>query len=215
MNKKAASLIVFLTLLLLLPVAPNIAKADVHESYYIRANGTVEPYTELIQRDGDIYTFKGDIEGTIVVEKSNVTVDGAGYTLHGPGPAEPGSVRYSYGVKMENIVYVTVKNFLLDSYDFGIWQEDCTNNVITENAITNSGVRGVYLRGDSFSNIVSNNVITTADMGIALDPNGENTISENTITNTTYAISVASSHNNVLVGNILTNSNYGDRKSVV
>ena len=57
---------------------------------YIRADGSVEG-TDKIQRDGDGYTFLGDIsiDGSgidcIVVERDNIIVDGAGYTLEGAG----------------------------------------------------------------------------------------------------------------------------------
>ena len=68
---------------------------------YIRSNGTVEG-TDLIQRNGDTYTFTGDIGGVnwidywayretstysqgILVERDNIIIDGAGYNLTGSG----------------------------------------------------------------------------------------------------------------------------------
>jgi len=41
--------------------------------------------TDRIERQGDVYTFTGDIFGIIVVEKDNITIDGAGYTIKGKG----------------------------------------------------------------------------------------------------------------------------------
>ena len=61
-------------------VRPVVAE----ETIYIRADGTVEG-TDKIQRDGNIYTFTGNINESIVVERDNIVVDGAGYTLQGPG----------------------------------------------------------------------------------------------------------------------------------
>ncbi|MCL2641951.1 MAG: hypothetical protein FWD52_00310 [Candidatus Bathyarchaeota archaeon] len=41
--------------------------------------------TDLIQRNGDVYTLKGDIFGTISVKKDGITIDGAGYAIKGTG----------------------------------------------------------------------------------------------------------------------------------
>ena len=50
---------------------------------YIRADGSVEG-TDKILKDGDLYTFTDNIiNQSIIVEKDNVVVDGAGYTLGG------------------------------------------------------------------------------------------------------------------------------------
>ncbi|MCW4016856.1 MAG: right-handed parallel beta-helix repeat-containing protein [Candidatus Bathyarchaeota archaeon] len=209
MKKKWAVLFVFLTVLLL-PVIPSIKTVNTHETFYIRANGSVDPDTGVIKRNGDVYVLTSDLEGSIFVERDNVVVDGAGYMLHGPGPRESeASVKYSHGVEMRNRYNVTVKNFLIDRYDFGFWQQDSTNNLVTGNTITNSFIRAVYLRGDSNNNILSNNIITTTTIGIAFDPNTGNSILENTITNTTYAISLYNAPNNRFIGNIIHTNKYG------
>ncbi len=52
---------------------------------HIRANGSIDPADAPIQREGDNYTLTEDIHGSIVVERDNVVVDGAGYALRGPG----------------------------------------------------------------------------------------------------------------------------------
>ena len=47
----------------------GIVKAE--STIYIRADGSVEG-TDNIHRDGNVYTFTGDIFGSIVVEKDNI-----------------------------------------------------------------------------------------------------------------------------------------------
>jgi len=60
----------------------GIVKAD--ETIFIRADGSIEGI-ESIQRTGNVYTFTETIfNQSIVVEKDNIVVDGAGYTLHPP-----------------------------------------------------------------------------------------------------------------------------------
>ena len=77
-----------LTLLLsgMLTLAFKVQPADASETIYIRADGSIDPDTALIQRDGNIYTFADNIYyDEIVVERDNIVVDGAGYTLQGSG----------------------------------------------------------------------------------------------------------------------------------
>jgi len=52
---------------------------------YIQADGTVYGTivdgTSSIQRDGDVYTFVGNVSYPLYVQRDNIVIDGAGYTL--------------------------------------------------------------------------------------------------------------------------------------
>lgn len=70
----------FLTLMLI--VQPTKA---LDGPVYIMADGSIDPTGAPIQQNGDIYTVTGNI-GTIdssgiVIERDNMTLDGAGYTI--------------------------------------------------------------------------------------------------------------------------------------
>jgi hypothetical protein len=53
-------------------------------SIVIKGDGTVDPVSSPIQRDGNVYTLTGDIVGyTLAVEADNVTINGGGYSLQG------------------------------------------------------------------------------------------------------------------------------------
>ena len=54
-----------------------------YQTITIKPDGNVEPDTNLLERNGTKYTFKGDIFGTIMVQKDNITIDCAGHTLQG------------------------------------------------------------------------------------------------------------------------------------
>jgi parallel beta-helix repeat protein len=115
MKRKALVLWLLLLLLastLLLAEYNSVSASDSVESQpsnpdlalpviYIRSDGSVER-TNLIERNGDTYTFKGDIGAVdwddyyafkensvysqgIVVERDNIIIDGAGYALTGCG----------------------------------------------------------------------------------------------------------------------------------
>ncbi len=86
-GERRAALILLLLLVLLLGFIPEIGIVKAESTIYIRANGNVEG-TDNIEREGDVYTFTDSINGSIVVERDNVVVDGAVYSLRGPGEAE-------------------------------------------------------------------------------------------------------------------------------
>jgi hypothetical protein len=67
--------------------APSV-KAQEPLNTTIKPDGSVGPSTSLLERNGNKYTFKGDIYGTIWVQTDNIIIDGAGYTLEGYGDRE-------------------------------------------------------------------------------------------------------------------------------
>jgi uncharacterized protein YxeA len=67
-----------------LAIAFNVQPAKASETIYIRATGDVEG-TDKIERDGDLYTFTDNINDSIVVERNNIIIDGAGFTMEGKG----------------------------------------------------------------------------------------------------------------------------------
>ncbi|XHH08486.1 MAG: hypothetical protein ACFCUE_13080 [Candidatus Bathyarchaeia archaeon] len=84
MVKKSVSLSLILSLVLLLGslIGSNsgFVNAQTYDVITITSDGDVEG-TSLIERDGNVYTFIGNIMGTINVEKSGITIDGAGFSL--------------------------------------------------------------------------------------------------------------------------------------
>lgn len=79
----AALVLVSLVFSVLISVVP--IKAEESLNLTIKPDGSVDPYTDLLERNGTVYTFKGDIFGNIKVQKDGITIDGAGYTLQGRG----------------------------------------------------------------------------------------------------------------------------------
>jgi len=143
-------------------------------SIYIRADGTVEG-TDKIQRDGNIYTFTSNIFDSIVVEKDDVVIDGAGYSLQGNGSR--------FGIDISERSNVIVKNTQIDNFHYGIYVENSLNIFVTGNSITNN-TYGIDLVSSSRNNSISRNYIASNEVfGIRLYYCPENDILENTITN--------------------------------
>ena len=124
---------------------------------YIRADGRIIPDTAPISTlDYVTYTFTGNINETIVVERDNIVVDGAGYTLEGTGTE-------TIGIDVSGRSNVTIKNTEIKSCNHGIVLYESSNNMVSGNNITNNE-NGIYLIGSS------NNTISSARAIICYDP---------------------------------------------
>ncbi len=149
-------------------------------SVHINPDGSIDPADVPIQRTGDVYTFLGNIFATIVVDRDNVVIDGAGYTLQGTyngtrtdswevggGPDQELSngTLWTMGIDMgaeskpENLTVknLNIKNFYIGMY---IWT---SNNTLT-NCAVNDNIVGILLSGDS--NNITGNFIANNNEGI-------------------------------------------------
>jgi putative cofactor-binding repeat protein/parallel beta-helix repeat protein len=160
--KKSASLLVLLLVFSFVIVAfseVRMAKADpVFGIIRIMPDGTVEG-TDKIQRNGDVYTFTGDVngylnnewgdlEGFLLVMKDNVVVDGAGHTLQCNGTG--------VGIFVRSMYNVTVKNFNLEGFSVGVSSYVMDPVVPLEYPME---------RGHALNCQILNNTITVVDNG--------------------------------------------------
>jgi parallel beta-helix repeat protein len=180
MHRRIVSGIVVIFLLAsMFTLACDIKPATANGTVHIRADGSVDPPTAPIQRNGNFYTLTGNISTSadgIVIERNNMTLDGAGYTIHG---AASGIGIYIY--ERNN---VTVKNTKINTFTQGIWLANSSNINVRKNNITGSSSRfGIYLSGSSGNNIYQN-TIQHLNYSIYLygTGNNNNVISENTMT---------------------------------
>jgi len=105
MNKSVLTSFAILCLLstvFLMELGFNIQIVKASGTIYIRADGSVDPATAPIQRIGDIYILEENINDSLVVERSDIIVDGDGYTLQGSGIGK--------GIDLTATSNVTIKN---------------------------------------------------------------------------------------------------------
>jgi len=81
MGEQKTALTLLLILCVILIVIPKVSIVKADETIYIRADGNVDPLTERIQRNGDIYIVISDFDHLVVLERNNTVFDGAGYTI--------------------------------------------------------------------------------------------------------------------------------------
>jgi len=172
---------------------------------YIRPDGTVDPSTAPINRNGDIYTFTGVINDHIVVYTDDIVIDGNNYMLQGSGYG-------GFGIELDSTSGVTIKNVMITGWSTGIWvSSSSSGNIIVGNTITATSESGIEI-GESSDNIITENTITATGMhGIVLVRTNNNRISENTISETSagviYAydgIHVVGSSDTIISGNTIT-----------
>ncbi|MBE0511414.1 right-handed parallel beta-helix repeat-containing protein [Candidatus Bathyarchaeota archaeon] len=175
------------------------------ETIYIRADGSVEG-TDKIQREGNVYTFTGNINDSIVVERDNIVVDGAGYTLQGTGNGK--------GISLTSRSNVFIRNMEIEGFREGIFLNGSSNNIISGNYITNNFL-GIWFWLAS-NNTISGNNITANKRGVALGGSVSafeqgshyNNISGNNIINNDVGIHFFGSSNKI-IGNYIAKNEEG------
>ena len=128
-------------------------KGDWVSTIYIRANGLVDPPTAPLLHDGDVYTLTDNIITSwdgIVIERDNMTLNGAGYLVQGPGDIG------SKGIGLTDRHNVTVKNMEVKGFHYGILLYSSSNNTIFGNSIADNRLGVVLSSGSSNNHVVGN-----------------------------------------------------------
>jgi parallel beta-helix repeat protein len=200
MKDVAVAFMMTVILVSTLVVALDVRPAGANEVIYIRADGSIDPPTAPISTlNNVIYTFTSDISGSIWVERSNVVIDGNGFTLQGDGSGT--------GIGLFQLENVTVRDTHIKGFGEAIWLFS-SNSAIYGNDITGNG-DGISV-GSSSNTIAENNITANSDYGIWLySPASLNVISGNNITNSYTGIYLSSSSLNLISGNNVADNNDG------
>jgi parallel beta-helix repeat protein len=200
-------ILAFVTAFLCSSLKIPIGKAGVtiSETIMIMPDGSVDPPTAPIHRDGNTYTLTSDINCSIWVFRNDSLVDGAGHTILGEGVVYSSGIRlgsFNVGFTANN---VTVKNMNIRGFYYGIWLFYCANIDILGNNITNN-YYGIYREMFAEGVTISGNNFRSNTKGITLDISRRNTISGNTMTNTTEeSIDLRHAINNTISENSISN----------
>ena len=171
---------------------------------HIRADGSVDPQTAPIQHNGDVYTLSGNIysdsEG-IVIERNNIMLDGAGYTVQGSGGG-------AAGIYLLGRSNVTIKNVAVETHLYGIYLQQCSNNTIL-GTDTSNNIHGIFLLESSNNNVVETNVTNNYDGISLLSFSDNNSVTGCRITGNNGALGsgiyLYMSSNNLIYDNVFAN----------
>ena len=177
--KKIALLILVGLLILVFGVVPAWTSSLTR---YIPDNNSIGTW----DKNTRTYTLTTDVYQTIVIDKDNLTLDGAGHTITGSG--------WGNGVYLCQRSNVTVKNCVFSKFYIGILLFIGSSNTLTNN-ITNDNSYGIYLHSGS-SNTLTKNTIYNNQFGIKLyNCNLNKVYNNNFINNPTQAVVNNSSGN--------------------
>jgi parallel beta-helix repeat protein len=195
LNKIKLLFSVFLISFLVLAYIPQIRVINAQENkIYIRADGTVEG-TGFIRQDGNVYTLLSGFSKSIIIEKSDIIVDGKGavLTLSSGGGTN---------IRLTQVNNVTIKNMVIKDGYIGVAIENCTHVILSGNNIT-------ITDSPNFFYIAA---------AIRLEKGGFHSIVNNTISNSRVGIWItASSHYNRIYQNNFVNNKYhvfGDKEAI-
>jgi len=208
MNKAAFALILILAFLPLVASGPQFVESTAAQNYVtitIKTDGSIEG-TDKIQREGETYLFKGSIAGSIVVERDNLMIDGAGYVLL----AESDS---GVGVDIRNRKNVTIANMVITGFlgRCGILLISSTDCKIIRNQFNDNFI-GIEMTGNSSRNKIAENFIQNCGVGMeiySVRPGSDNTISENEVANSSVGMQIKNFGNTSIAGNKIISNTFG------
>ncbi|MEM3597224.1 MAG: NosD domain-containing protein [Candidatus Bathyarchaeia archaeon] len=196
------------------------------EIIYINADGSITPpEANITTTDYVTYTFNGTNFYPIVVNKSNIIINGNGFAVQGK------KVSQSFGISLYSLSNVTIANVTVKDFYYGIKLNETTNVKILGSSFNNTmdnlwgydtykttisgnhmtgGHDGIYFRFSFSDTISGNNITGNTYAGIQLTNAHNTTISENNISknkksgSSSYSILIYSSTDNQIYGNNVT-----------
>ena len=181
-------------------------KAHYQGNITIGVDGSINPSTAPMQRNGNLYILTDDLIGTLSVMPSNMILNGDGHTVKG----EVG------GISLKNVENVTIKNFIINGGQYGVDLSECSyitvfNNTITGTSflIANEGLGGISVRGGAHNTIVGNRLENNF-YGMYLTV-ANSTITENTVVNNSVGTYLMDSVNNNIYHNSFINNDMNVR----
>lgn len=114
---------------------------------YIRNNGSVEPATAPIERAGNLYKLTGNVVlYTIEIQRDNIILDGAGYTIQGNASRIKGYDDGNNGVIIAGQKNVTIKGLNFEQGATGIRISSSSNITVVNNSFSNGINTGITLQ---------------------------------------------------------------------
>lgn len=206
-KRTACTLFIVVLLINGVGLAFSVREVNAAGTIYIRSDGSVDPSSAPISRNGNIYTLTATINGSgIVIQRDNVILDGAGHILQGGGNGNGAAFLYRNNV--------TIRNMKVVDFSYGIWFNHCTNSGVSGNNVTKNTYGVVFSNSSSSDSISGNSILLNAE-GIQLtDAGSGNIVSGNSVTNSSstgielYSSTGSNLKNTNVTGNNL-NYNHG------
>ena len=166
---------------------------------YIRNDGSVKPETVPIERTGNLYKLKSNVvHYTIEIQRDNIVLDGAEYSILGNASRIKGYDDGNNGVILNGRNNVNITRLNFEQGDTGIRISGSSNISVIDNTFSNGLLTGIILQ-DSTQVLIENNEFTDLQTDIDVPSvrlNGsKNTFRNNTLTGNAYGVEISGSSN--------------------
>jgi parallel beta-helix repeat protein len=201
----------------------NVAPVRAGGTVYIRSDGSVDPSTAPISTvDNVTYTFTDNIHDSIVVQRDNIVVDGAGYNVTSPTPGS------GTGILLSGRTGVIVKKCEVTDFHTGFFLHSSTENTLKENSANdntygfrlisstnntlqkntaNNNINDGFFHSASSQNKLEGNTANGNTLGFGFfSSSNENTLKENTANNNTFGFGLQNSFGSILKENTANNN---------
>jgi len=142
---------------------------DISENHHIfiqESASTIYIYTNC--------TVTRDLTEPILVTADNITIDGNGHTLQGPGSG--------WGFYLSGRKGVTIKNFIVKGWTDGIHMMYSKFNTISNNMLSNNSWAAIQLWVCPYNTLSGNTIKNNGDRGIIMFYSGGTTMRNNSMT---------------------------------
>ena len=191
------------SIVMLYPVSSQTQQTQIT----ILADGSVVG-TDKIHQSKDTYTLTGNMNASIIIEKDNIVLNGAGFTLQGTGNLN----LQETGVSLDGRTGVVIENLNITGFNIDIALTNSSKCIVSGNRIYGNNNEGVVLN-NSWSNwIAQNDVEETQNNAVVILYSNDNFVSQNKILSGGIfvmgenGIDFLAGINNVISDNVLDNS---------
>jgi len=170
MNRRFVLIFIVSLFIFSLRTTLEVQQAKADGTIYIRADGSVDPPTPLLQHVGDVYSLTGNVSGSLVIERSSIVFDGKGFTLDGAGGV--------VGINVTDENNVTLNNVKVSGCDYGVWFHTSSNSSILNSTVTGCVWFGITIY-DSTGCTVSVNNVTNNHFNVWVKNSSHTAVSNN------------------------------------
>jgi parallel beta-helix repeat protein len=184
---KRSLVVVLVGLLALAYFASNVPSV---RAVYINSDGSVSG-TDKIRSEGNVYTLTGDVLYTIRIGRSNIVLDGAGYTVRPDNTVEAKGTGL---LLLPEVKGVTIKNLNIKDFTGGMTLKGLGNAVIGCSIKDCSS--GIWLN-EAEANIIENNVFINTNPGIRISDSPYNQLRNNQFINSSISTGLDTNPNDI------------------
>jgi parallel beta-helix repeat protein len=206
MRKGFCGLVVFMLLMSTLTLALNIQPVRAIGTITIRADGSIDPPTASISTvDNVTYFLTDSVNGSILVERSNIIINGSGYSLQGSGNGS------GISTTLPKIV-LGINDIQIQGFSVGISLKASlqVSGSVAQSNITNNGVGIEVNSGRSAgADISANNIVNNSGVGIYVSESSDHISGNNIANNGGHGIYAGNSYCYISGNNITGNGGDG------